>query len=502
MRFASVSSQKGSTLCPEPLVQTSNTSLQSLNLLPEINMFPLDPSFSYNQDLQFHLLGRHLLFDELPFPIEQIHSHYLHGYLLYEKGIATSKNHLSCQRCGNDDPSLFASFACFRCKEDSCVYCRKCIMMGRVSQCTPLIRWTGPVPNVALTSHSFLEWEGTLSELQKQASKQMCGVVGKPKELLVWAVCGAGKTEILFEAIDRALQQGLRVCLASPRTDVITELSPRFERAFPKAGVVSLYGGHSELAAPSPLVLSTTHQLFRFEEAFDVIIVDEVDAFPYSFDPTLQFAVKKAATDQATRIYLSATPSKKMKRRVHTKQLEVIHISRRFHGYPLPVPEFKWCGNWSKLLKKGRIPPIIHKWIDNKLTSGVQSFLFVPTIDDLTTIHSILKEYPGIDSVHASDLDRIEKIRRFRKGEIRMLLTTTILERGVTVPGIDVGVIGADHEVFSSNALVQIAGRVGRSIGDPYGEVVYFHYGKTTAMVSAKREIKSHNQRAGFGTSR
>ncbi|WLD92980.1 DEAD/DEAH box helicase [Alkalihalobacillus sp. AL-G] len=500
MRFASIQTEKGSFLCPEPLVEISNPSLFSIKHSTMLTTPSINPSFSLDSNLQTYLSGRHLLIDELPFPIDQLHSHYLNGSILYEKGILLNKNRYCCQRCGNDDQTLFASFSCFRCKEEQCTYCRKCIIMGRVSECTPLIRWVGPARDKELSAG--LAWDGTLSELQKEASQRICEAVGEPKEMLVWAVCGAGKTEILFEGIERALRLGLRVCLASPRTDVITELYPRFEKAFPKAGVAALYGGHSELTSPSSLVLSTTHQLFRFKNAFDVIVVDEVDAFPFSYDRTLKFAVDKAAVDQSTRIYLSATPSNKMKQRVRSQNLEVIHISKRFHGYPLPVPHYKWCGNWSKLLKKQRIPSVIRQWIKEKLASGRQAFLFVPTIEQLDTVYSILKENPEIDSVHSSDPDRIEKIKRFRKGEIKMLLTTTILERGVTVPKIDVGVLGSDHDVFSSNALVQIAGRAGRSVEDPYGEVVYFHFGKTSAMVSAKREIQNHNRRAGLVTRR
>ncbi|PDY12247.1 DNA/RNA helicase, partial [Bacillus cereus] len=50
--------------------------------------------------------------------------------------------------------------------------------------------------------------------------------------------------------------------------------------------------------------------------------------------------------------------------------------------------------------------------------------------------------------------------------------------------------------IFSESALVQIAGRVGRSFEEPYGEVIYFHYGKTEAMVRAKNHIRSMNKNA------
>ena len=53
------------------------------------------------------------------------------------------------------------------------------------------------------------------------------------ESLLVWAVCGAGKTEVLFAGINRALLAGKRVCLATPRTDVVLELCSPFKKGIP-----------------------------------------------------------------------------------------------------------------------------------------------------------------------------------------------------------------------------------------------------------------------------
>ncbi len=44
----------------------------------------------------------------------------------------------------------------------------------------------------------------------------------------------------------------------------------------------------------SPLVIATTHQLLKFYQAFDLLIVDEVDAFPYVDNPVLYHAVEQA----------------------------------------------------------------------------------------------------------------------------------------------------------------------------------------------------------------
>ena len=99
-----------------------------------------------------------------------------------------------------------------------------------------------------------------------------------------------------------------------------------------------------------------------------------------------------------------------------------------------------------------------------------------------------------IESVHAEDPNRKEKVMKMRNKEIPLLLTTTILERGVTFPNIDVAVIGSEDRIFTESALVQIAGRAGRSSDYPTGDVAFFHYGKTEAMVSARKQIIMMNK--------
>ncbi|BBP92620.1 hypothetical protein BsIDN1_62380 [Bacillus safensis] len=61
-------------------------------------------------------------------------------------------------------------------------------------------------------------------------------------DLLVWAVCGAGKTEVLFHGIEYALNQGMSVCIATPRTDVVLELEPRLRKAFQGVIITVLFG--------------------------------------------------------------------------------------------------------------------------------------------------------------------------------------------------------------------------------------------------------------------
>ena len=183
--------------------------------------------------------------------------------------------------------------------------------MGRMSSCTELIRWSGPVPKPG-KAH-ILDWKSGFTSLQEKASLELTESMKQGRNHLIHAVCGAGKTEILFTAIYDALLTGKRVCVATPRTDVVLELFPRFQQVFPKTTIHALYGGAPELSfAYAELIVTTTHQLYRFEDAFDVMIVDEADAFPYTFDVSLQKAVIKAKKQHAPIAFVTATPSYKL----------------------------------------------------------------------------------------------------------------------------------------------------------------------------------------------
>jgi competence protein ComFA len=87
-------------------------------------------------------------------------------------------------------------------------------------------------------------------------------------------------------------------------------------------------------------------------------------------------------------------------------------------------------------------------------------------------------------------------VEDFRCGRLDVLVTTTVLERGVNFPGIGVMVLYADHSVFSASALVQIAGRVGRSAETPTGPVLFFAARPAAALREAAAMIAELNKQA------
>ena len=54
------------------------------------------------------------------------------------------------------------------------------------------------------TNEKLLAWEGNLSDQQKEASEKIIESIQQNETRLLWAVTGAGKTEMLFEFLKKA----------------------------------------------------------------------------------------------------------------------------------------------------------------------------------------------------------------------------------------------------------------------------------------------------------
>ncbi|WP_298826885.1 DEAD/DEAH box helicase family protein [uncultured Planococcus sp.] len=441
------------------------------------------------KQLEEFLTGRTWLRNFIPFPKELVDKAISTGAISVSQGMLDGRQ---CARCLEKSKQKIIPFLCARCN-GICYYCRHCIKMGRISSCTELITWALP-STISPQSHSF-HWNGNLTPLQEKASLEVQNSLSQKNDHLVYAVCGAGKTELLFPSIFDALKKGQRVCIAAPRTDVVLELSPRLRTVFPNTIVHSLYGNSPEEPGFAQLVLATTHQLYRFKDAFDVMIVDEADAFPYSYDPALKRAVIKAKKKEAPIIYVSATPSDQLIKQVSNTS----KIFQRFHGYPLPVPEFRSLWGYEKDIAKGRIPSKLMAWVDDKIAKEQPFLLFFPSIELIEqAIVLFQKKHPSIEAVHSQDEDRKEKIMKLRQRQIPGVLTSTILERGITITNVQVAVVGADQPIFDAAALIQISGRTGRSKDYPDGEIVFFHNGIVRQMDKAKKLIVSYNEGAGI----
>ena len=324
------------------------------------------------------------------------------------------------------------------------------------------------------------------------------------RRFLLWAVTGAGKTEMLFPLLESVLAAGGRALVATPRRDVVLELAPRLARAFGEEALSVRYGGSPDRKSVAPLTLATTHQLLRFQEAFDLVVIDELDAFPYHGDPMLQFAAAKARKANGVTVLLTATPPQALQREVRRGRLPCAKVPARYHGHPLPEPRRLPLPELARMLRAGRLPRRLLQALRRSVDADRSLFVFVPYIRQAEALASLLRAHaaalgldPGrIAGTSSQDPDREAKVQAFRQRDVRLLVATTILERGVTVPRSDVFILDADHAMFDETALVQMAGRAGRSADAPEGRVCFCGRSMTAAQRRAIRHIRGMNRLA------
>ena len=395
-----------------------------------------------------------------------------------------------CQRCGDKNveewPSLYGAAAT----------CRSCESIGSSTSLNVLYRdqrllLDGP-SEVLFRPH----W--VLTEAQRLASEQVLEFVQAPslETALLWAACGAGKTEVCFPSAAWALKQGKSVLFAAPRQDVINDILPRLKRDFPDYPFQVLTGTSSVKFKAGGMVLATTHQVLRFWRAFDVIFMDEMDAFPYHGSLALEWGLNHALRQGGKILYLTATPSPKGLKAVQQGKMRLIRLPARHHRKPIPVPS--WEGSLHLLDPKGCIDLEVASQIDSLRAQG-PVLVFVPKISWVDPwIKCLQRRFPDwcINGSYSADQGRLAKIERLRQGEFDLFVSTTILERGITLPGIQVVVLAADHPVFDERALVQMAGRVGRTRENPVGKAIFLAKHMTPAIRTAIQWIEEQNRLA------
>lgn len=397
------------------------------------------------------------------------------------------------------------AYVCFRCGSvidqklwrlsEDVLYCRACIQLGRLRSDQKLYA----IAQQDFEGQEVLNWKGTLTSYQQEVSDGLIQAVKENQNALVHAVTGAGKTEMMYQVVANSIKNGKAVCIATPRIDVCIELYRRMKEDF--SCPISLLHGESEPYFRTPLVIATTHQLLKFYKAFDLLIIDEVDAFPYVDNPVLYKAAQNAIKKEGNTLYLTATSTDELDKKVKKKEVSRYSLPRRFHGNPLVVPEIKWVSKIRQKIEKGKIPHDLLQLIKQQRQTTYPLLLFVSEIELGKQLKDILTKYfpkEKLGFVSSKTEDRLRIVEEFRNREVSILVSTTILERGVTFPLVDVFVIESNHRLFTKSTLVQISGRVGRSKERPTGQLLFLADGITRAMKNAVKEIKEMNQEAGF----
>ncbi|WP_408869004.1 helicase-related protein [Brochothrix campestris] len=372
-------------------------------------------------------------------------------------------------------------------------YCRECVMIGSARSTQKFIWRSLPKLKVAMVP---LREVSILTEKQRQISSEVVETLRLKQSFhYVWAVTGAGKTAMLFAAMQQVIAQGQYVAFVSPRREACKAVSEQVTQVFTTVPHVVLHQKSGAVYQGEQLVIGTVQQLLRFHRSFKLLIVDEADAFPYSRNESLHYGVKQALTSDGLLVYLSATPSAKRQKQLRRGCYRSSELHRRYHGKDMLVPREVLVLNWYEKIATGRLPQKVSRWL-TRVVSERQTLIFVPEIKQVDLVVSAVQAQLSVRvaGVSAKNGQREQHISAFKEGEITVLVTTLVLERGVNFPNVNVAIIGAEHRQFNRATLLQISGRVGRNPLYQEGEIVFFHGGMTKALRQALATVKHLNR--------
>ena len=143
-----------------------------------------------------------------------------------------------CEICLAEDDKYFAF-------NNGKIYCRRCITFkGEKAKI-----------NNSSNNEVILDLKYNLSKKQEEISSNVLKAFINHQNVLINAVCGSGKTELVYKTIEYCLKHKLQVGFAIPRKDVVIDLFPRLKDAFPHQKVISIYGGHTNNLSGDIIIL-------------------------------------------------------------------------------------------------------------------------------------------------------------------------------------------------------------------------------------------------------
>ncbi|MFW6211379.1 MAG: ATP-dependent DNA helicase RecG [Spirochaetota bacterium] len=308
-----------------------------------------------------------------------------------------------------------------------------------------------------------------------------------PMARLLQGDVGAGKTAVALLSALPIIESGKQVALMAPTELLARQHADGIARLFEEYGIdvsVALLSGSVKAAVRKPLLEAIgrgsvdlvvgTHAVFTEAVEFrnlQYVIIDEQHRFG---------VMQRAALLEKARLpdvlYMTATPIPRTLALTVFGDLEVSSITT------LPIGRKPIETHLARIENEEKVFAFVRR----ELQAGRQAYFVYPVIDDTGTLNlrdaesmskrlqsEIFPEFRvGIVHSRVGVEEKQATMEEFRRGELDVLVATSVIEVGVDVPNATVMVI--EHaERFGLAALHQLRGRVGRGADQSYCFLVY-----------------------------
>ncbi len=314
-----------------------------------------------------------------------------------------------------------------------------------------------------------------LTKAQRRVLKEIADDLRgeRPMYRLLQGDVGSGKTIVALIAAMLVIRSGHQAALLAPTEILVEQHFARIQQLLEGSGVVVAKATGSMTAAERRTLLAGlqgdyiklvvgTHALLEERVAFHSLglaIVDEQHRFGVSQRQALY-----AKGDTPDILVMTATPIPRSLALAMYGDLELSVIDELPPGR-LQVKTY---------LRDNSRLELVYRYIDDEVAKGAQAYIVFPIIEESEKVNlkalkagyaGVVERFPKrrLAMLHGkmASAEKDDVMRRFKRGEIDILVSTTVIEVGIDVANASVMLI-LDADRFGLSQLHQLRGRVGR----------------------------------------
>jgi ATP-dependent DNA helicase RecG len=311
----------------------------------------------------------------------------------------------------------------------------------------------------------------TLTPEQEEAIAQIDADLRgeRPMQRLLQGDVGSGKTVVALYALLRAVERGRRGALMAPTETLAEQHFLTVEPICAELGVqVSLQTGSVKHDLEGAQILVGTHALIQEGVALADLAVAVIDE-QHRFGVEQRRALAEGRSAHV--LHMTATPIPRTLAQTVYGDLDVTEIARPPRGR-LPV-----ITSWVSHERSAEA----YKRLRRHLDDGRQAYVVCPLVSESETIEARAAEQEAerlrsaelrgyrVGSLHGRlrPVERRALMDEFKRGELDVLVATTVIEVGVDVPNATIMIV-QEADRFGLAQLHQLRGRVGRGAEQSY----------------------------------
>ena len=324
-----------------------------------------------------------------------------------------------------------------------------------------------------------LPW--ALTEDQQRVLREITGDMTAPERMhrLLMGDVGTGKTVVALFAMLLALENDFQAALMAPTEllaeqhgatleALLTPLDLKPELLLGRQTAAEKSAVRKRLASGQARLAVGTHALLQESVSFrrlGLVVIDEQHRF--GVEQRAALIGKGTAPDV---LLLTATPIPRSLALTLYGDLDVSTLKQRPPGRGSVRTAVRSTAQRERVLE----------FVQAECQGGKQAYMVLPVIEEseradlraaTTMAQSLAARWPelkvGLVHGRLKAEERDEVMRRFRSGEVRVLVATTVIEVGIDVPNATIMVI--EHpDRFGLAQLHQLRGRIGRGAEESY----------------------------------